>query len=167
MKAESPVSCSKLGLRLLTRGALAGVGFSLWVGIFSSAGLGCGSLASYRCGAKDGNRSCAMQVVQSTCEQDSACQWRVGCASTCKDAQTIQECGMNPSCGVSAGNCFGSGCKTAAADEITSREQCPTSAFCAWEPACWDAPNTDCTPDLDESECNRRNCRWEKQNGQL
>jgi len=166
MKLPFTVLSSFLSRRSLpiVRSALTAAALVLLSGIFSSQGFGCG-LPTYRCGGKNSANDCGSHLVQGVCEQAAACQWRVGCASTCRDAKTIEECA--PNCTVSGGNCFGAPCTTSTGAQITSQDQCPVGTECAWESACWDAPNTECTGDLNETQCTQRNCVWEKENGQL
>ena len=168
MKLPFTVLSSFLSRRSLpiVRSALTAAALVLLSGIFSSQGFGCG-LPTYQCGGKNAANACGSHIVQGVCEQAVACQWRVGCASTCRDAKTIEECAQKTNCGVSAGNCFGAPCTTSTGAQITSQDQCPVGTECAWESACWDAPNTECTGDLNETECTQRNCVWEKENGQL
>jgi len=167
---------SRLALCALTRGlvlcsriGVAAGTLLLLSGLFYGGGLGCGAVESYRCGGKNISNDCSGHIQQKECELASACQWRTGCASTCRDAKAADECAKNPSCVVSGVNsqCSGLGCRTSSGAPIESEGQCPPTGFCAWEPSCWDAPNTECTGQLGEAECKRRSCLWEKQNGQL
>src|SRR6478735_962171 len=82
-------------------------------GIFSGTQMSC-ALDRYVCKGKDTTKTCASHTPE-TCMTDSACEWRVGCASPCQHATTIAECSAVGSCSVVQGRCFGSGCTIAGA----------------------------------------------------
>ena len=131
-------------------------------GIFSSTQVSC-VLDHYSCQGKDTTKTCASHTPEA-CQMDSACEWRVGCASPCQHATTPAECLAG--CAVVQGRCYGSGCTIAGA-YIKTEEECSATGVCNWEPSCWDAPNSECSPSLDETECTRRNCEWKKEDAHL
>ena len=132
-------------------------------GIFSGTQVAC-VLDHYSCQGKDTTKTCASHTPEA-CQMDSACEWRVGCASACQHATTIAECSAIGSCGVVQARCYGAGCTIAGA-YIKSEQECSATA-CNWEPSCWDAPNSECSPSLDEAECTRRNCEWKREDASL
>ena len=129
-----------------SRAVFAAVALCFVYGAFSTATLGCGANSYYSCTNKNNFAYCSDFSAQSACQSRAFCEWREGCAST------------NPNV---------VGCRLPSGDAITSADQCLPADACHWQPACWDAPNTECTPSLDEAECTRRNCQWEKHSSQL
>jgi len=153
----------RFGARQLARVGLAVTGFLLLSGLFSGTQAGCFFADQYQCGGKSSYNVCWSFTQQGDCQTHPACEWRVGCASGCNHAKSGAECALHIDCAVVSGTCFGSGCRLPPYNsEVMTAEECATTTDCNWEPACWDAPNTDCDYKLDEAECARRNCRWEK-----
>ena len=132
-------------------------------GIFSGTQMSC-VLGGYVCKGKDTTKTCASHTPEA-CQMDSACEWRVGCISGCQRAATMTECAALD-CAVTDGHCYGGGCMNAIGAYITTEQECSATA-CNWEPSCWDAPNSECSPSLDEAECTRRNCEWKKEDAHL
>jgi len=155
----------RFGARQAARASLATAGFLLLSGLFSGAQVGCLLADQYQCGGKNSSGDCSYFTQLADCQTHPACEWRVGCASGCNRARTDAECSQHLSCGIIGENrtCFGYGCRLPPYNSaVMTAEECATTTDCNWEPSCWDAPNTECDYKLDEAECARRNCRWEK-----
>ena len=163
-------SRSPFGIRRLARVGLAGVGLVLLTGLFSSTQAGCLSPDQYLCGVKKSNNQCWSFTQQADCQTHPICEWRVGCASGCQRATTNLECSQHIGCEVGGApeRCFRSGCRLPTnGREIMTEAECSVMQDCNWEPSCWDAANTDCDISLSQTECERRNCIWQKQDSSL
>jgi hypothetical protein len=155
----------QFGARQIVRAGLAGVTLAFLCGLFSSTQVGCEG--AFYCGAKA--FTCDNIPGQSACENNSACEWRVGCASGCRRAQTVQECAQHLACATSAATvCSGFGCvESDGGGPILTETECAAKSDCNWEPSCWDKAGTECNSGLDETECKRRNCAWLQGSNQL
>jgi hypothetical protein len=112
--------------------------------------------------------SCYAQKSAEACTSHSICEWRVGCASACQRALATDECPAN--CGVIGVDraCYGLGCRAPdSGAQNANEDQCAALPGCNWQDACWEARDTACHPNLNESECKRRNCSWNELGSQL
>jgi hypothetical protein len=105
-------SPSYLRSRRVVRAGLAGLAWVVVCVLVSGLQPGCLSTA-YFCGSK--NSTCTSIPGQSACEQHATiCEWRVGCASGCRHAQTVQECAQHLACGTDGVSvCTGFSCMAA------------------------------------------------------
>ena len=139
---------------LVRRGATLGLLF----GLFSSIPLGCSGQDQYTCGVKNSLGQCWSFARQADCQAQPICVWRIGCTSGCLHATSAGECSsqhLGCSFGAEPGTCPSNRCQ-----EEETEQLCSGLEDCHWEASCWDAPNTECSHALSETECKRRNCHW-------
>lgn len=103
----------------------------------------------YECGGKE--TTCFASPDQKSCEARYACEWRDGCVHGCIHA-------ANP-----PSTCVTRCTSSSGTSRYPQTEaECVGMSDCAWEPVCTEKPDLPCDSKLDEDECKRRNCSWDK-----